>query len=107
MKKQKNRLTNLANDKSASQAELDEITYRLKFSEARLTELKASLQARILRLERKTARAPFDGMVVQKFLWQDEYADQGIEVLAYMELSNTEVTTRVPFVSSTVATGLV
>lgn len=100
LKKQKDRLTNLANDKSASQAELDEIEFRLKFSEARVAELKASLQANLLRLEKKTVRAPYDGMVAQKFLWEDEHADAGTEVLAYMDLSNTEVAARVPFVAA-------
>ncbi|RZM84294.1 efflux RND transporter periplasmic adaptor subunit [Pseudoalteromonas rubra] len=97
LNKQRNRLLDLAKEQSISQSELDEIEYQLARSVARINELESQLAIAEVRYEKKRVYAPFDGTVAQKFLWQQEYAEEGADVMAFVNTSLSEVSTRIAF----------
>jgi membrane fusion protein (multidrug efflux system) len=97
LEKQQQRLSALAKDDSISQSSLDEVIYQLSQSRHRLKELEVNATIERLRLERKEVRAPYDGLVAQKFLWVNEYAEIGADIIAFTSLQLTEASARIPF----------
>jgi RND family efflux transporter MFP subunit len=94
-KKDFERYTSLFNQQSASQKELDDMSTRYEMTKAGLVaakEMKNELQAQ---LAYTSIKAPFDGIITQKFIKEGNMANPGMPLLAIENMSNFQIITTV------------
>lgn len=95
-KKDYERFKALYEDQSASQKEMDDQTARFEMAEARLEsarQLKNEVESQFAYVN---IRAPFDGVITNKFAEEGVMANPGQPLLAIEAPGNFEVTARVP-----------
>ena len=91
-----NRFKNLFNDNSASQKELDDVTAHYSMSKARLeaaTQMKNEVQAQF---SYANIRAPFSGVVSNKFINEGDMANPGMTLLEVETPGDFQVMAMVP-----------
>lgn len=91
-----NRYTNLFNQNSASQKELDDVTANYQMAKARLEsaqQMKIEINAQFAYTNMK---APFNGVLTAKFIDEGALANPGMPLLAIESPNNFEVIARVP-----------
>ncbi|MAP80792.1 MAG: efflux transporter periplasmic adaptor subunit [Aequorivita sp.] len=95
-KKDFERFQNLFNDNSASQKELDDQRARFKMAKARLEgakQMKNEVQSQFAYVN---LRAPFNGVVTNKFIEAGDMANPGVPLISVEGPGNFEVTASVP-----------
>ncbi len=95
-KKDFNRVTALFNDNSASQKELDDITAHYNMAKARLEGAKQMKNEINAQFSYTNIRAPFSGVVTNKFINTGDMANPGMPLLEIESPGNFQVITRVP-----------
>jgi len=90
------RLKQLAKSNNAAQKLLDQTEADLGVSAGDLASSQARLKQLQDRINRAKLRAPFAGIVVQRFLHPGEWADSGDQVLRLMDADSLEVRAMVP-----------
>jgi RND family efflux transporter MFP subunit len=90
------RFKNLFAESSASQKELDDITARYEMAKARLEAAKQMKNEVASQFSYVNIRAPFNGVVTNKFIDEGAMASPGIPLIALEAPSNFEVTAMVP-----------
>ena len=90
------RIKSLYEKESATEKELDDITYQLESSRASVNSLKASLKELEELLEYSYIKAPFDGVVVQKFQQAGNLAEPGVPILSLESKNTYKVVMKIP-----------
>lgn len=91
-----NRFKNLFADQSASQKEMDDMTAHYEMAKARLEatkQMKKEIQSQFAYVN---IRAPFKGIVTNKFIKEGDMANPGIPLIAVETPNNFQVTAMVP-----------
>lgn len=91
-----NRFTALFQEKSASQKELDDITANYTMAKARLESAEQMKNEVNAQLSYANIRAPFSGIVTNKFINVGDMANPGMPLLAIETPGNYQVTAMVP-----------
>lgn len=100
------RISTLYERKSATTKELDEITYALEASKAKVEGLKASLVEVEQLLSYAYLKAPFNGYITKKFLQKGDLASPGAPILMVESLNEMKVVFKIPEQElSTIETG--
>lgn len=86
-----NRFTVLFNDNSASQKELDDITAQFNMAKARLEAVKQMKNEVNAQFSYVNIRAPFNGVVTNKFIEQGDMANPGMPLIAVETPGSFEV----------------
>lgn len=94
-KKDWNRFKQLFKESSASQKELDNVTAQYKISKANLSTAKEMLNEVDSQLSYFQIRAPFDGLVVNKFIDEGNMANPGITLLSVENTDKIKVETMI------------
>jgi RND family efflux transporter MFP subunit len=96
VKKDFNRIANLHQKKSATDKELDEITYAHEAAKAQV----ASLQNNLIELDEllsySVIRAPFDGFITQKLMDASDLANPGMPILRIESRQQPKVLVKIP-----------
>jgi len=95
-KKDFSRLTALFNDSSASQKELDDITAHYNMAKARLEGAKQMKNEINAQFSYANIRAPFNGVVTNKFINTGDMANPGMPLLEVESPGSFQVTTMIP-----------
>ncbi len=101
-KKDLNRFKQLFKENSASQKELENITAQYKVSEANLHAAKELLNEVNAQFHYFQIKAPFDGVIVNKFIEEGNMANPGVQLLSIENTTKVKIETRVSeqFISS-------
>lgn len=91
-----NRFTTLFNDNSASQKELDDITSRYNMAKARLEASKQMKSEVNAQLAYTNIRAPFSGVITNKFINAGDMANPGMPLLQVEAPGNFQVIAMLP-----------
>lgn len=91
-----NRIKRLHEQESATQKEFDDISSRLKMAEARLNAAREGRGEVDEMLQYASVRAPYDGVIVKKFVNSGEMASPGTPLLAMEAPGDYEVLARIP-----------
>lgn len=91
-----NRFKSLFNSQSATQKELDDITAHYNMAKARLEAAKQARNTVNAQFSYSNIRAPFSGIVTQKFVKSGDMANPGMPLLQIENLNNFEVVAMVP-----------
>ncbi len=91
-----NRFTNLFQEKSASQKELDDITANYNMAKARLEAAKQMKNEVNAQLSYANIRAPFSGVVTNKFINAGDMANPGMSLLEVESPGKYQVVAMVP-----------
>jgi len=91
-----NRFTSLFQENSASQKELDDITANYNMAKARLEGAKQMKNEVNAQLSYANLRAPFSGVITNKFINVGDMANPGMPLLAIESPGNYQVTAMVP-----------
>lgn len=91
-----NRVTVLFGKGSATQKELDDITAYKAMSEARLSAAQKMKTEVNEMLQYANIKAPFDGVITDKFIYSGDMANPGMPLLALESHVNFEVVTQIP-----------
>ena len=89
-------------ERNISQAEFDSRTAAVRIAQAQVDRLKADQDRQRERVRRHDIRAPFSGVISQRFSEKGEWVTPGTAVLELVETENLRVDTEVPqrFLSS-------
>ncbi|UCE90197.1 MAG: efflux RND transporter periplasmic adaptor subunit [Pseudomonadota bacterium] len=90
------RLSRLAKQNNAAQSQLDQAIADRGVSRADLAAAKARVEYTREQLSRTEMRAPFDGVVAERFKQAGEWSDSGKEVVRLVDPGTLEIQTRVP-----------
>lgn len=90
------RITNLFNDDSATQKELDDITTMVESAKASVAALEAGLKEVNEMLEYTRITAPFDGVVTQRYLRAGDMAAPGHPILVLADPSTLKLSFSIP-----------
>ncbi|CAN0567383.1 unnamed protein product, partial [Ectocarpus sp. 12 AP-2014] len=90
------RFTSLFNEKSASQKELDDITANYEMANARLSAAKEMKNEVNAQLSYANIRAPFNGVVTNKFLKAGDMANPGMPLLEVEAPGKYQIMAMVP-----------
>jgi len=90
------RIKRLHEQESVTQKEFDDISSRLKMAEARLNAAQERLGEINEMLQYASIRAPYDGVIVSKFVNSGEMASPGTPLLAMEAPGDYEILTRIP-----------
>jgi RND family efflux transporter MFP subunit len=90
------RLTPLVKKQSVPQSQLDEAVSNRGMTEAEMAAARARVALTRERLKRATLRAPFGGIVSERFLQAGEWAESGAAIVRLVDTSSLEVQTWVP-----------
>ncbi|MDJ0877185.1 MAG: efflux RND transporter periplasmic adaptor subunit [Halieaceae bacterium] len=96
LKRQTNRLDELATSNNTAHSELDETRARYLVLEQELTQAQVALERTRYNLERSTVRAPFDGVVVSRDMAAGEFATTGRSLLRLVNTRALEVSVTAP-----------
>lgn len=91
-----NRFQNLFSENSASQKELDDITARFEMAKAQLEAAKQMKNEVTAQFNYTNIRAPFSGVVTNKFIEVGDMANPGMPLIAIETPGNYEVTAMIP-----------
>ena len=91
-----NRFTTLFQENSASQKELDDITANYNMAKARLESAKQMRNGVNAQMEYANIRAPFDGVVTNKFINTGDMANPGMPLMEVESPDKYQVLTMVP-----------
>ncbi|WP_339627728.1 efflux RND transporter periplasmic adaptor subunit [uncultured Maribacter sp.] len=91
-----NRYTTLFQENSASQKELDDITANYNMAKARLESAKQMRNGVNAQMEYANIRAPFDGVVTNKFINTGDMANPGMPLMEVESPDKYQVLTMVP-----------
>ena len=91
-----NRFTALFNDNSASQKELDDVTANYNMTKARLEAANQNKNEVNAQFSYVNIRAPFNGVVTNKFIKAGNMANPGVPLLSVESPSNFQVIAMVP-----------
>ncbi|MBS2212083.1 efflux RND transporter periplasmic adaptor subunit [Carboxylicivirga mesophila] len=90
------RIQALFNSKSATQKELDDITVHLKMTKAQLAAAQKAKDEVVEMLSYADIRAPYDGVITQKFVDSGDMANPGMPLLAIEAPGLFEVIAKIP-----------
>lgn len=90
------RLSRLAKQNNAAQSQLDKAIADRGVSRAELAAARARVEYTREQLDRTEMRAPFDGVVAERFKQAGEWSDSGKEVVRLVDPGTLEIQTRVP-----------
>lgn len=90
------RFTNLFKENSASQKELDDMTSRFEMARAQLEAAKQMKNEVLAQFSYVNIRAPFDGVITNKFIEEGNMANPGMTLLAIETPGRYEVMAMVP-----------
>ena len=90
------RIENLYNRKSVAQQLYDEHRFRVKSLEKKVQALKAETEGLAVEVEKKVIRAPFQGIVIRRFVDRGEWLSQGQPVATLARDDMLEVVVDVP-----------
>lgn len=91
-----NRIKNLYAEESATSKELDDISTMYEIAKANMEALEARLNEVNEMLAYTSIRAPFDGIVVRKFVSEGDMAAPGHPLVAIADPSSIKITANVP-----------
>lgn len=95
-KKDYKRFKNLFNSKSATQKELDDITAHYNMAKARLEAAKQAKNTVDAQFSYSNIKAPFSGIVTQKFVKSGDMANPGMPLLQIENPNDFEVVAMIP-----------
>lgn len=101
------RLEKLAEKNHAAKSRIDEVRRDLAVARSELTANQARVKQSREKLQRTSIKAPFDGVVTERFIQAGEWADAGSAVVRLVDTTSLEVQAWVPVsVLPYVATGM-
>lgn len=96
VRKDFHRIETLYQKKSATEKELDEISYALEASKAKVTSLKNAMKEVDELLTYAHIRSPFDGYVTRKFMDKGDLATPGMPMLMIESFQELKVVAKIP-----------
>jgi len=96
LKKQKKRLSALANNNSTARSEVDRVEKDLLIAEEQLSALALQMKQIKLSIEKTTIRAPFDGVVSQRMSQQGEFVNVGTPLVQLVDPNRLDIRVAAP-----------